>query len=261
MAQYRPGNNGLTNNYRANMAILAAAAAGYVILTVFDVGGLRLALPRPGELADRNSLVHFVTFVCAYFLTSYWMSPDLDLHQNRPGQNTFPLRASIRKLEKLGKRVPIVGPVFTILALALTPIHEVLNVVWRLFWHPFGHLFTHRGMVHWPLIGTQLKIAYAFLGYWLVGGALKSLGVVASVPLVEHGLWSDLTGPDGLYGWILSTPLAMTAWIGAMVADICHTAVDAWDSFKKGSRFVPPEAIAPRGIVWSSWRFVARRLF
>lgn len=260
MAQpYKPGNNGLTNNYKANMAILAIAATGYLAASFLAPGLLH---KKTGVNADAESLqvwLHIAIFSVSYYLTSFWFSPDLDLRKNRPGHNTFPLRPLMKILNLLKRKTPLIGGLFGLVATAASPIHELLNMAWRAFWHPFGHLFTHRGIVHFPVIGTHLKLAYLFAAYWCVFWFTDLLGIM-NPPFISGDFVEDAIGKSGFYTHVLETPLLLTALIGASVADICHSAVDYWDSAKKGSKFVPPEAIAPKGFIYSSFRFFKKRL-
>lgn len=261
MSGFKRKDAGLTNNFHANMVILLTVTVIYTLLTITGFNHPSLRILGGGLLARGATHGGIVaSFVVSYFFTSYWFSPDLDLRRFRPGWHSFPLKPVIKLLSSKGKKIPLIGGVLSSAALFLTPLHTAVNAVWRLVWQPFAMLFTHRGAVHWPLIGTQYKIAYLYAIYWTLGTlARTTFGV--PLPLVgDMGLTDGAFGKGGLYDWILGTPHATAAWVGMMVADVCHIAVDYWDSAKKGSRFVPPAPIAPRGLITNSLRFLRDRI-
>lgn len=41
-----------------------------------------------------------------------------------------------------------------------------LGRLWLAYWAPYSWLLSHRGISHWPIIGTATRAAYAF--WWLV---------------------------------------------------------------------------------------------
>jgi hypothetical protein len=159
----------------------------------------------------------------SWFLAcSWWLNPDLDVSQGyRPGHHSFPfghLRLFIsRSFPKTWLR--------SLITHVLRLLHLPLNFVWRIFWYPFALLFTHRGVVHWPFIGTILKSLYIAL------------------PLAFY--WEDWSYSRRLFIIYLSSNFF---WIWVF-SDAVHIVGDAWDSKRRGSkRFVPPAIIAPRGL-------------
>ena len=258
--QYVPGQNRLTNNFRANMAIFAVAAVIIAVLSLLGIGNLAFKLPgtsTPG-VEKTSVFAHLVVFFISYFFTSFWFNPDLDLRENRPGKGSFPLKWVIRKVGRAQKKAPFFKFILVPLEIVLTPLHYVLNSFWRNFWHPFGHAFTHRGAVHWPLLGSQLKILYMFLPYWLTASLL---GLSGRAPFVVGDLRDSLFSHGGLYYRLLHDPLLITMYVAIMTADIMHTSVDYWDSVRNGTKFVPPPLIAPRGYVWRFYKFLTGRLW
>lgn len=85
-----------------------------------------------------------------------------------------------------------------------------------LFWWVYAKAFRHRGISHWPLVGTLTRLIY--VGLWLVPvwgivELLMAAGVVEvrewSLPpeFLELGLWFlyGLTASD-IGHWLLDTP-------------------------------------------------------
>lgn len=50
-------------------------------------------------------------------------------------------------------------------------LHPLVGFPFRAFWFPYAKLFTHRGVSHWPLVGTVTRLAYIAVwaaAVWLV---------------------------------------------------------------------------------------------
>ncbi len=246
--------NSLTDNYKANMVMLVVSLVGLVVLSEIGVipglSGYKWADP-----------VALSSFVLSYIFASKWFSPDLDIRVNRPGKGSFPFRFVIKTLSKSKRSLPaFIGRPLYLLGLSLEPFHFVINKIWNFIWTPFGQLFTHRGAVHWPIYGAQLRILWVFLIYWTVGTFVEFFTKI-DVPLVSGTILSDAFGRKGLYSAIISSKPALFAWIAIMVSDVCHSSIDAWDSLKKGSKFVPPPMIAPRGLFYKLTGGLATGIF
>jgi uncharacterized metal-binding protein len=52
--------------------------------------------------------------------------------------------------------------------------------VWYWYWRPYAWVMKHRGASHWPVIGTMVRVAYAF--WWMVF-------IPSAWPLREWALW------------------------------------------------------------------------
>jgi uncharacterized metal-binding protein len=214
--------------------------------------------------ADQADLRKFSALILGYFLASYWMSPDLDHIEHRPGKHSFPLKPLIKLMrgaaEDGGRRTKWMLSI----PLAVTEaIHGVLNTFWRVLWQPFASMVTHRGIIHWPVVGTLLKWYYlglvlrlllAVLMLWpasrpYVGPLARD--ILALLPLSPGGfLWDSGSLFGSFFGsfgrGVFSSDVASFA-IGLLTSDMLHIAVDAWDS--RGRNFVPPPGIAPRGLL------------
>lgn len=261
MAKYRPGENSLTNNFRANMAILSLGLIGFILLGFFGFYEVSLDFSRE-DLVRKNLFLNFLTFLVSYFFTSYWFSPDLDVHNNRPGKGSFPFKVIIRYFIKLRKSFPPLTILISPLLLIVEPLHYLLNFIWRWYWHPFGNAFTHRGVIHWPLIGTQIKLLYVLSSYWLLAHFVASHFISVDLPFSPMlGFFDFFLSRDGFYQTLLSNELLLTMVVAMSVSDICHTAVDYYDTVRNGSKnFVPPEFIAPRGFILQFFKFFWSRI-
>lgn len=231
----------LTDNKKANIAFLSIAAISLVILYYSDL--LESLSPRlAAKIRSGDGLELLLIGAATYAAASVWFSPDLDIRTHRPGKWSFPFGHLFKLLKAMrGSGLSFVAnPILTI----LQPVHVLLNAFWQVYWQPFAGLFTHRGAVHWPIYGTALKASYMAISYFLVAKLLLILGI-AQPPLSDLGLAAFFSK---LWAILLESSewqVVAMAWI---VSDICHSLVDLMDSLKKGSRFVPPEGIAPRGL-------------
>ena len=253
---YEPGHNNLTNNFTANMWAIGLSNALLASYVVYRLASGREFDPR---LVSMGALRVFLVFNLVYVVTSYWFNPDLDIRVNRPGKGSFPFGPILKRLPKIRRNIPGGGLLAGLLGVVLPPFHHALNLLWRIFWTPFGHAFTHRGIVHWPIIGTQLKILYMFFPYWLIGNLLGEQGRWTWVS--EAGLSASLFGKGGLYSDFLTGGLLGVGFFAMLVADLCHTGIDYSDSVRNGTRFVPPPFIAPRGFVYRFFHYLRARLF
>jgi uncharacterized metal-binding protein len=164
----------------------------------------------------------------AYYLTLYstlfycycstFFQPDLDQDQHRPGKHSFPFGSSV-----LG-----FGPGRFLRALSWP-----INRFWYFLWHPFGMLFTHRGMGHWPVLGVWVRVLYLYAWYIFFEGVAMRMGFYnVKFRLFEYWLkaffpWNEGFGTVGFYVFCL--PVFM--------ADLFHSAVDLYESNKKGTAF------------------------
>jgi uncharacterized metal-binding protein len=80
----------------------------------------------------------------------------------------------------------------------------LLAKLWRLFWLPYGKLSHHRGMSHWPIIGTLIRIGYLIIPIIIITIILIQLGL----PIIWNASWF--------------APLI----IGLMIADFIHIVMD-----------------------------------
>ena len=144
-----------------------------------------------------------VVFVAIYYYSSRYFNPDLDQDMLRPGMRTFPIG------KKLSKSIPGLG-------IILWPI----NRAWYYIWHPYGLLMTHRGVSHWPLIGTLTRVLYIFGIIHLISIFLDQY-TAHSLSLPDLRLNEDLI--------IILSPL--------ILSDTNHFIVDMYDSKRKGNGF------------------------
>lgn len=79
----------------------------------------------------------FAPWVAGGCLVNLVLTPDLDLNGSKPG------------------------------AKLLSSITPMLGLAHNLYWYPYGLLFKHRGVSHWPFIGTATRLLY-FVPLWPV---------------------------------------------------------------------------------------------
>ena len=46
--------------------------------------------------------------------------------------------------------------------------HKLHKALWQLFWYPYSRLFAHRGLSHFPVIGTLTRVVYIGIIPYLV---------------------------------------------------------------------------------------------
>jgi hypothetical protein len=140
-------------------------------------------------------------FIGLYYYSSRYFQPDLDQVQMRPGMGSFPV----------GREISSFIPMMMF-------IWWPINRAWFFFWTPYAHLMTHRGISHWPIIGTVTRVLYI------------------SAPFVVF----DVISLEALYKvdfWLYFFPV--------FVSDFNHFAVDYFDSARKGGAFC--SYVIPRG--------------
>ena len=167
-----------------------------------------------------------------YIWCSYFFQPDLDVRRMRPGINTFPFGSTIMN-----------SPI----GLLLLPIQKLMAKLWYYMWHPFALTFTHRGVTHWPIISTYLRIFY-------LKGILMVLFYITSpifgevTPLKILDFYLDMFFPSNKYFF---SPIWMIICFPVFIVDIFHEIIDFIDSKRKGLSYCPPQI--QRGFLASTY--------
>lgn len=153
------------------------------------------------------SLGYGIISVGIYAFSSAFFQPDLDQKINRPGRKSFPW-GSLVKIDLFNQINKITYPV---------------SVFWYYFWLPYGHLLTHRGISHWPIIGTYTRILYLYFWYFLFKTFLFE---VENLEIFFSFFYkSDFS----LFWVVFATPI--------FLSDIIHLLVDMADSLRKNTPF------------------------
>ncbi len=130
--------------------------------------------------------------VAGMLFGTYFADPDLD-------------QDHITRTEARIRRWPIVG----------LPLYAVFIA----FWYPYAKQTHHRGVSHWPVIGTLLRLGYILLVFMLIN---------------TIGRWIIFGNPKGwgnlllsLILWMVRHPAQAGAWIvGECLADMLHALTD-----------------------------------
>jgi hypothetical protein len=185
---------------------------------------------------------HAFISLFVYYFCSRFFQPDLDNTPHRPGKYSFPL--SIDFITNLSKVVKFTlkligirinrGKMIEGVLLIIRPI----SLVWYILWEPYALLFTHRGLSHFPIIGTYTRIIYLSLILKLIDFGLD-LDVSA---LLSHAyLW-----PEGFSFLGNSYSFDLKIWIiwfsPIFLGDIIHSLFDLIEAKGKGNSFVPSKA-------------------
>ena len=244
--EYRP----LTDNFKANMLFMG-----------IGFGVLVLGWGAGSVVYSHADVAMFEAVAIGYFLGSYWFSPDLDHIDNRPGKHSFPIKPLVKIMRNISLNGGRAGRLMVAVPLVFCEVfHGTLNILWRMAWQPFASAVTHRGIIHWPLIGTLLKWYWVAVILYLVSmasryipandlsAAVSSWNVGDLLPVVPRDF---LTSDRSLFGslffgsrWTQASNFA----VGLISADLTHIMVDMWDS--RGRSFLPPAIIAPRGLLY-----------
>jgi len=163
-----------------------------------------------------------------YMYSSTFFQPDLDNKPFRPGHHAFPFGKSI-SVWQFGRFIRA----------AFFPV----TLFWREFWSPFASLFTHRGVVHWPIIGVWLRVGYLYV--WII--ALEILA--AWFNQQNHALGFIHQWLDSFFPWnkgFGSTGFIMFC-LPVYIGDLLHSAVDLYESYSSGKKFC--SAQQKRGLI------------
>lgn len=217
----------LTDNVRAN-EILSPL---YFSLICF------ILIQRGYEFYD--AFFYSIISSIIYVYASNYFQPDLDIHVNRPGMSHFPLGRFARY--------------YTFGRFLNNVIFYPLNRIWYYLWHPFGYLFTHRGITHWPVLGVWLRVIYLILWAFL----LKKILLFFSLPTLyidNFMYWANSFFPWdknflSLYFFLYIFPIYLS--------DAIHFCVDYYDSVRRGLSFCPPKI--PRGLIAKFINFLRGR--
>ena len=215
------------SNVKINLALTPIAYALLYFMSAHYQKGFKLSM--------LDNPFHGAALVGSlfYIWCSRFFQPDLDHDTNRPGKSTFPFGETVTKscaafLKSL--YLPIFGrgksayySNITVYGI-LTP----LSTIWFYFWAPYAALLTHRGMSHWPILGTLTRI-------WYMHAAVIFLEILFQTSL------PSLTRPlEAFYFWKGIDPLFFVVCAPVYISDIFHSAGDLVESISKGYSFCPP---------------------
>ena len=79
----------------------------------------------------------------------------------------------------------------------------LIGRVWLWLWYPYARMFRHRGVSHWPVVGTLTRAAY--------------LGVLLTVGLMAMGIQVYIDDVVGVGGYVV---------IGMTASDVVHWLMD-----------------------------------
>lgn len=157
---------------------------------------------------------------CFYCYASTFFQPDLDQDTHRPGKFGFPFGTTISNAA-IGRVVRwLTWPV---------------NRVWYYLWQPYGELFTHRGMGHWPIIGVWLRVFYLY-GWYIFFEAIAMRLHIYGPRMRYFEVWCQSFFP-GSHGF--GTVGFYLFCFPIFIADIFHSGVDLYESYQKGNAFCP----------------------
>ena len=213
----------LTDNVKANRFLLPVALVVFFIL-FNKIDSRVVSSSYPFGILGASAIFSFV-----YLFANSYFQPDLDNTPNRPGMGSFPIGGH---LMKNGFFKAVFFP---------------LRKGWYYLWEPYSRVLTHRGVSHWPVVGTLTRVAYL---YFIIDFASKVVGFINPTTEIMMDLFylskASISNPNFLmYG----API--------FISDILHSAVDFYDSKKQGYSFCPPAI--PRGLIANTINTVSRR--
>lgn len=215
----------LTNNFKANMVL--ALPTVYIISTLFS----------------GFSTTHYLTFFVIYTLSSRFYNPDLDHRTNRPGMLHFPFGKTamewMMKISNQGGMGRVLEPIIQ--------IQKIITKIWFVLWFPLAILITHRGILHWPVVGVLIRNYYLYLIVYIIDSILLASGIhlLTSFRLISWEICQQFVNPS-------NNPTFLFCILPVYVADVNHSAVDALDSIRNRRRFCPAgENAIPKGLIYN----------
>lgn len=218
----------LTDNVKVNV-LLSPVYFAIVVFFLHTEHGLPFLEP----LFSSACFFGFLSTLI-YVYSSHYYQPDLDIHVNRPGMGHFPL-GRVTGAFKYGR--------------FLKWLFYPVNRFWYYLWHPYGRLFTHRGIGHLPVIGVLLRTGYLFLWVLFFDFFLKNTPYGFVLDPIRRWLLAFVPGTadfGSLYFFLWCFPVYLS--------DFFHIAVDYYDSVRKGISFCPPKI--PRGMIAQVWEAI-----
>ncbi len=180
-------------------------------------------LTNPNSITNTNGIkLSFVSCII-YFYVSRFFQPDLDQTPHRPGNLSFPV--SMEALSFIGNTIEIIVGIrkkrtINLCLLIIRPV----AFVWYIIWEPYALLLTHRGISHWPIIGTLSRLYY--------------LSLICLVPGFEYLF--EYFRPFLLLD--LSDKRFVVYYVSPIyLSDVVHISVDFLESKVKGYDFCTPK--------------------
>lgn len=176
-------------------------------------------------LSDTDALLICLIPTGIYFFSSRFFQPDLDQTPNRPGKYSFPISTeAIQILANLfnwtlGVRK---GTTNRAVHFLIRPI----SFTWYVLWEPYALMLTHRGVSHWPIIGTLTRFGYLFGIIYLID---SHFGLGIDLPYNKI-FFINMSDKEFIYLYLLPVYLS----------DIIHSSVDFMESTIKGYDFCAP---------------------
>ncbi len=241
----------LTDNYEANIVILMVITISFLISSYFFTDEISSFLK--GDTNYINKIFyHLLIFYITYIVASKWFNPDLDIRVKIPGYERFPFKPMIEWCYYIGQSFNFLIPLLAFLQnWILKPSHVVINSLWRTLWKPIGYLFTHRGLIHAPIIGANVRIIYLMTVYYFFGifflGIDHFFNTQFYFPYVHYSWYQTLfENDDGIFLQIFDNSFYLTAYLAVIISDLFHIIVDFWDASRRGVSFFPGGA--PTGL-------------
>lgn len=235
--------NDLVNNVMASRVL----APFIFMITLFTslVNGMPLFSPYNFY---SGAVPFSVVFILIYLYANSYFQPDLDNH-NIPGRSHFPHGNWIRSY-KLGR----------FLRWLLIPI----NRLWFHMWQPFASLFTHRGVIHYPIIGVVLRVAYIQLIIFIIFSITYGLNYITSyfsislneILFYQYKVLKSLnfiyplpSNISNIYWLMISLPI--------YISDLTHIGVDFYEAQSNLKPFCHKNQ--PRGLLVKIYRNLVKK--
>lgn len=213
--------NDLTDNVKVNVILSPLYFIGIFLFIKTEYSHLPL-------FSTNNESILLYSFISTfvYIYASHYFQPDLDVYSNRPGMGHFPL----------GKKIG-----FFRLGRFFKWLFFPINRIWYHMWTPYARLFTHRGITHWPILSTIIRVSYLLCIFLILKSFVDFLGFENKLlNLIIYWLKNFFLKFDFFYFILFNFPI--------YISDLAHIIVDYRDSSRKGISFCSPKL--PRGILY-----------
>lgn len=212
----------LTDNVKANKVF-----APLVFIAILSYAHFKLKLSFFGSLYPYYGALGFASlFTFIFMYSSQYFQPDLDVYGSRPGMTHFPTGRWIGMF-KWGR--------------FLRWLFKPLTIVWFHFWTPYAFMFTHRGISHYPVTSTWLRVGYVWVTFSTINLIVQALGLnITGINLIIN--WCEWFFP-----WHpqFMSPSFILYCLPIYLTDFIHISVDYIEAVIKGKPYCSPRH--PRG--------------
>lgn len=222
------------------------AMVSYGVLHLYGSGSKYV--PNVPDNAEKIKYALISAFV--YYYASRFFQPDLDNTPNRPGKHSFPLSS-----EAISAFSGLISMIFYIKKKTLQSwiyfVIKPISFIWYIYWEPYAQLLTHRGISHWPIIGTLTRFGYMYLSARILAETILAdyLSVETLDNIMRQIMFLDTS--NLFFSFVIVAPI--------YISDLVHESFDFIETvIIKGYDFCPPRL--ERGILSKALKVIGIKI-